>query len=133
MGFVGVLTVRVGSMPVPGLGVWYGLDHACEGRGLATEGVRQALRWYVQRLEGHAPDLTMVHCRLANRRSARLAQRLDLTRDPSIDYVRHDGGRSAPRMIGFSMPTAQIWSTGATSESDPDLPSTSPSRRGPRP
>lgn len=108
VGFVGVLTVRVGTMTVPGVGVWYGLDHACEGRGLATEGVRRALRGYVERLGPNAPDLVMVHCRIANRRSARLAQRLGMQRNPDLDYVRYDGGRSAPRMLAFSMPTPRV-------------------------
>lgn len=108
VGFVGVLTIRLATMATPGMGVWYGLDQACEGRGVATEGVRQALQGYARQRANETPSLTMVHCRITNRRSARLAQRLGLQRDPSIDYVRYDGGRSAPRMVGFSRPTDEL-------------------------
>lgn len=129
VGFVGVLTVQVGRMPVPGIGLWYGLDRACEGRGLATEGVRQALRWYAALLGPDVPPLAMVHCRIPNRRSARLAQRLGMQRDPSIDYIRHDGGRSAPRMIGFSMPIDQAWAMANDSVVPVEPVTTSPRRR----
>lgn len=98
VGFCGVTRMRRGGMAEAGAGIWYGLDHASEGKGLASQAILFALRLFKERF----PVVTqaVIHCRSNNRRSLRMATRLGFTRAPEADYQRYESCRSVVTLLG---------------------------------
>ncbi|WP_306209529.1 GNAT family N-acetyltransferase [Actinoplanes sp. RD1] len=85
-GFCGIKIVRFRDREV--LNLFYRLDPAVWGAGLATEAATAVVAWAGE----HLPDWpVMARIRPANIASQRVAQRAGLTRDPAQDEPGEDG------------------------------------------
>lgn len=100
VGLVGFNVVKVGQMTSHGVGIWYCVDAAYEGKGLVTHGVREALPLFSKEV----PHITtaVIHCSASNRKSVRVAEALEMRIDTAAAYVCQTSCRSRQTFTGFS-------------------------------
>ena len=86
LGFCGVKPMRLADAPVPNL--FYRLDPAAWGRGIATEAVTAVVGWVIRT----RPDERLVaRIRPGNLASARVAAKAGLVRAADLDTAGEDG------------------------------------------
>lgn len=106
IGFAGVTRMRVGAMPKPGAGVWYGVDSEAGGRGVATAVAIEALKYFKAKFPD--TDEAIIHCQPRNKKSIKLAARLGFVRNPQSDYKRHQSSRSSTKLEGYATTVSTV-------------------------
>lgn len=106
IGIAGVTRMRVGAMPKPGAGVWYGVDSDAGGRGVATALAIEALKHFKQIFPD--TDDAIIHCQPKNKKSIKLAARLGFVRNPQSDYKRHQSSRSSTKLEGYATTVSTV-------------------------
>jgi RimJ/RimL family protein N-acetyltransferase len=86
VGFCGIKRMALHGEPV--LNLFYRLDPAAWGNGIATEAATAVVDW----ASGHLPgEMLIARVRPENRASARVAERAGLRRAPELDAAGEDG------------------------------------------
>jgi [ribosomal protein S5]-alanine N-acetyltransferase len=86
VGFCGIKRMRLGEKPV--LNLFYRLDPAAWGAGIATEAATAVVEWAGRNLEG---ETLIARVRPANEGSLRVVEKAGLRRAPELDTVGEDG------------------------------------------
>lgn len=102
VGFVGVETLQ----RFHGAGLWYGLDRAHQGRGIAKTAALLAMADFSERCTTaglQQPPRWVLHALPRNARSCGLASSLGFRRDEMLDYTRSMSSRGGQRFQGFML------------------------------